>query len=246
MMDISVVLPILTKGDPYLIELTRFCIETMRLRTDTPFELIVVETGSDDFEPSPTIDKVIHREPGSGYTSDFLAGQDAATGDHIVHIGNDVIVGDQWLEAMSECFGLYQDCGIATIAMSEPGYFIGPPHPQVTISESFYGPVMMFPKWLRFDEQFRDQMNDYDLAMQAYAHGKRAYRNNRTCGFHMKLEHNISREETLERFQKGVDLFEAKWGGAPWLIKDLMIRGGATYTQRPESPLPFEIRRPIK
>lgn len=195
--------------------------------TDRPFELVVVENGSNEFQS--TADRHVRRDQPSTYTDDWNAGADVASGDYFVHIGIDVLVGEHWLESMLECFEKYPDCGVATTAVSEPGHIIGTKTPTESIAEAFYGALMMFRRGQRLDPAFPNQMNDYDLCMRIYDQGLRSYRNNNSHAFHMKLEHNIAKEVNDERFKKGVETFADRWRHSPWLIGRMIFAGSCKY-----------------
>lgn len=233
-MKVSVILPCLFT-DEWQPILAKFSIETMLIRTQIEFELVVVETGSEimsefceyDFRYfSPCI--YVNKPEKTSYTKDFNSGIEASSGEFIVHTAPDVIVGDRWLEAMLACFDIH-DCGVSTVAIKEGGHVLGMDKPHASIVESFYGAIMMFRRDMRFDESFPDQMSDYDLCMQIYDKGLRSYRNNISQAFHMKLEHGIGEDENARRFQHGVTRFGEKWRDKHWLIKDLIFRGGVNY-----------------
>lgn len=223
---ISVVLPVVI-ADISQITLAKYCIDRMREKTTIPFELVIVETGSRHLER--LADVYLHFENKTSYTSDWNAGADAATGEYLIHIGMDVLVGDNWIEAMLKCFDYYQNCGVATTAISEPGHIIGPQQPEESINEAFYGALMMVKSDWRLDMEFPDQMGDYDLCLRIYQAGMMAYRNNASHAFHMKLEHSIDQQKKLEKFKIGVERFKARWSNAPWLIARMIAGGKCNY-----------------
>lgn len=231
---ISIILPVIIENE-FQYRLTAFTAWAMKSLTKVPNELVIVETKSKLCES--LADKYVHNATTSSYTKDWNHGAEAAEGEYLVHIGNDVIVTEGWLEAMSECFETRKDCGIATVAVHEPGHFIGPTKPQFGIVESFYGAVMMFWKEWRLDSAaYPDQMSDYDLCMQIYASGLRSYRNNANIAYHMKelTYSGLHGNKVLERFNKGLATFNQRWGDVHYLIKDIIITGGAQYGREGE------------
>lgn len=198
MKTVSVILPVMIANKRQE-ELARFAIKTMRMNTDVPFELVVVSTppgnkqpgdyfhglNFDIDRPASDIDVYVERPTRTNYTDDFNAGLRESFGDFKVHIGMDVIVGEGWLEAMLACFERFADCGVATVSCSEPGAHIGPPHPQATFDEAWYGPLMMFREGWTLDPAFPAMGGDNDLIMRHYLAGKRAYRNNAVRAFHL-------------------------------------------------------------
>jgi hypothetical protein len=223
---ISVVLPVLFQNDSQ-IELAKYSIINMKINTEVPFELVVVETGSDHLVDY--CDEHIHRPDKSTYTNDWNAGADAASGDYLIHTAIDVIVGDKWIESMLHCFERLKDCGVSTIAVSEPGHILGEPKPKDTIQESFYGAIMMFPNKYKLDPVFPDQMSDYDLCLRIYADGLRSYRNNASHAYHMKFEMNQDEEYNRTNFKAAAERFQKRWNGAPWLIARMIFAGGCKY-----------------
>ncbi len=181
---VSVILPVMI-ANKWQEELARFAIKTMRVNTQMPFELVIVETGEAHLSDPALADIYVHRPTRTNYTDDFNAGLRESFGDFKVHIGMDVIVGEGWLEAMLACFERFEDCGIATLSCSEPGAHIGPPHQQATFDEAWYGPLMMFREGWTLDPAFPAMGGDNDLIMRHYLAGKRAYRNNAVRAFHL-------------------------------------------------------------
>lgn len=225
--QVSVVLPCMF-SDMWTPALADFCITTMRMQTSNRFELVVVETESRLLESHGEIDVYLHRDKKTSYTKDFNVGTGSATGDFIVHTGIDVIVGNRWLESMIACFEK-DDCGVSSTGIKESGDVFGPGVPQVQIVESFYGALMMFPKEFQLDESFPDQFSDYDLCMQVYDKGLRAYRNNVSIAHHLKLEHGIGKVQNDQRFLQGFQKFTKKWSDKHWLIKNLILKGSVKY-----------------
>lgn len=231
---ISIILPVIIETE-FQYRMTALNAWAMKNLTKLENELIIVETQSKLCEHLS--DKYIHNATTSSYTKDWNQGAEAAEGEYLVHIGNDVTVTYGWLEAMKECFDTRDDCGVATVAVHEPGHFIGPTKTQFGIVESFYGAVMMFDSaWRLDDDAYPDQMSDYDLCMRVYESGLRSYRNNNNIAYHLK-EITYSRlhgSKVQERFNRGLETFNHRWGDVHYLIKDIIIAGGARYGRENE------------
>lgn len=223
---VSVVLPVKI-ADLWQLDLAKFCIASMRQRTAIPFELVIAQRGGRELES--LADVFVPCESIGNYVLDWNRGADAATGSMLVHTGIDVIVGENWLESMMECFVKHADCGVSTTSVAEPSHMIGTPTPQPLITESFYGALMLFGARWRLDEAYRDQMSDYDLCQRIYRDGLRSYRNNASIAWHAKLEHNLDPVKKQERFVAGVRLFKERWTGSPWIISRLITRGSVKY-----------------
>lgn len=237
-MKFSVIIPCLFT-DEWQIDLAMFAIGTMWTRTQIPFELVVVETASKFLSDNPDLEqarnvKYIHRPERTTYTQDFNAGLRVAEGEICVHTATDIIVGDQWLEAIEDVFIEREDAGLATLTAKEPGWILGPNHPEPGIVESFYGGFMAFRQGFYLDEGFPDQFSDYDLGMQICEKGLRCYRNNASDIYHLKeitYRGMYSPQEAHTRFLRGRELFLKKWEHRHYLIKDLIMKGGTQYGQ---------------
>src|SRR5262245_9021592 len=140
MKKISVVLPVLAPS-PFLRAMTEFCIKTMRMHADNPFDLIVCEAQDQYFDPSihpefnavngswalQKIDKYLHFNPKIGGVREYNAGVRAAETEFVVCGGNDVIVPPHWDTALLDVFAERpRDCAIASLSAMEPGSIIGP------------------------------------------------------------------------------------------------------------------------
>jgi hypothetical protein len=245
MTKVSVVLPLLLP-DQFTIALTDFCIKAMRLTKDQPFELVVVETGTRHFDPDLVLDpivrpdKYIHFPKKSSYVKDFNAGCDIATGEYLVHMGNDVIVNDGWIGALLEPFDRYNDCGISACAATEAGAVIGPRQPiPGLIVEGMFAPMMMFTKQWRLDDAFEGGYSDSDLIMRVYAAGLRAYRNCRVVVHHMDRVTwtRATNDRGAEQMQAGETLFYQRWNGSPLMMFQVIKAGAAVYGREHEAIL---------
>lgn len=230
----SVILPIIIQH-PWQRIMTEACIRIMRANTKLPFELVVVETESQLFDPKREfadsadiylrkhlIDVYIHEPVRSTMVKDLNRAIDACSGTHIVHTGNDVFPQLGWLEALWECFHI-PDCGVATLAASDMKQ-----QPVPAIFEGIYGPFMMFESKWRFDNDFNCIGSDTDLIMRVYRDGKRSYRNWRVQVLHfgqatyMGLYSSEKRATLMNEFNQ---LFDKKHGDSKLLIYAMLKAG---------------------
>ncbi len=230
--SISVILPVLHMNEDHL-EMTISCIKRMRARAyGRKFQLVVIETLSKDLNPKLQnelqIDQYIHFADRTRYTKDFNAGVDLASGDYLVHTGNDVLVNDGWLDALLEPFEKYTDCGVSSLSAVEPKHTIGLKEPMNLIVEGMYGPIMMCKKDWRLDEEYIGAASDNDLIMRLYTKGFRAYRNYASVVEHESAQTWKGLNDT-ENMRHGIDLFYKRWAGSPWLIFMLMKNGVVQY-----------------
>ena len=222
---ISIVLPVIADSD-YLYELTKFTVWCMRNLTKIKHELIIVETETKRLSEIPC-ETYIWLESKSSYSADWNRGAEEATGDYVVHIGNDIIVSDGWLEALLDCYD-YSDCGVASLACTEPGSVVGAKEPIMVISEGWYGPLMMLPNDCRLDDKaFPSLGSDSDLILRQYEKGLRAYRNNAVVCHHLDGA-TYRRKPALQRQQETARVHQSmvgRWGGSPLWAAKMVLRG---------------------
>lgn len=253
MSKISVVLPLLLP-DEFCVSMTRFCLDALRINASGKheIELVVVETGTTNFSPDQVtlagkafgcslplsergkgaIDLYLHFPEKRTYVKDWNAGAEIATGEYLVHIGNDVIVGKDWDEALMEPFRRFKDCGVSTTSALEFGNApIGhrTPVPGVVV-EGMFAPLMMFRKGWKFDEAYEGGYSDSDLVMRMYEEGLRAYRSYSSVCWHFGPMTTWERayadkDKGWGQVNKGEETFYRRWkGSAHWMYA--MIRGG--------------------
>ncbi len=261
MSKISVVLPLLLP-DEFTIAMTRFCIDALRINATgkNEIELVIVETGSEYFRPAreerpggdsrpPTVYR--HFPKKRTYVKDWNAGADAATGEYLIHIGNDVIAGKDWDAALLEPFERYQDCGISCTSALE---FKTPPigHDQPlpgVIVEAMFSPFMCFRREWRFDEAYEGGYSDSDLIMRVYAKGLRAYRSFSSVCWHFGPMTTWTRAENdggWGQVNRGEEVFYERWRDSPLmmyaLIRGAQVKYGQEHFARC-SPTPPEIKK---
>lgn len=198
----------------------------MRATTKVPFELIIVESGSSyfkyasiDFENSD-IHHISFTKP-LGYAKEFNQAIDEASGDYIVHIGNDIFTRPGWLEALLKCFEI-EDCEAATLASSDLKH-----EAMDKIMEGIYCPLMMFKKGWHFDEDYKDVFLDTDLIMRIYESGKRMYRNWSVVITHLNQQTfgQQTQQQKDEKFNKAKELFVSKHNNSNLLMYRVLTEG---------------------
>lgn len=115
------------------VELTRSCIRSIRTHTDVPYELIVVDNGSDDRSAevaSSLADTAVLNDTNLGFAAGMNLGLAAASGEFVVFVNNDTEFPESWASrlvktASSASVGIVMpavtSAGMAYAVRSQPG-----------------------------------------------------------------------------------------------------------------------------
>ena len=98
------------------VEFTRQCLNSIRLYTDEPVELIVVDNGSTDgtvdyLRSLPNV-RLIANETNRGFPAAANQGMAVATGKQVLLLNNDVVVTTGWLGRMLRAFRSDEKVGL--------------------------------------------------------------------------------------------------------------------------------------
>lgn len=209
--------------------MTRCCIEIMRCTTAVPFQLVVVDTQPPDNSFQKHADVWMPRSERSTYVKDFNDGVDAAAGDFIVQMGNDIFTKPGWLEGLLECFERFKDCGAASLGAQEVGASLAH-QPIDFITEGWYGPLMMWRKDWRLDNGFESIMSDSDLVMRLYQAGLRCYRNHKVIILHLNTQTHDGRSQDYQAMtERALQMFVGKWGRSPLWPAQMILRGNVQF-----------------
>ena len=201
--SVSIVLPVWIKDDSSRIN-TLKCITLLRANTKIPFELVIVETASKHF--IGLADIYVYEKTRTNPNVSVNRGFRCCNSDYVVFVGNDVFVGDGWLESLIDGFNI-PDCGIATLGNNEHG-----DTKQDKIIESIYFSICMVRKedaW--FDPEYKFVFDDTDMIFRIYTSGRKCYKN-----LHTIVQHNA--HSTLGEFggdrteyERSRAYFKEKW-----------------------------------
>ena len=217
MPSISVVVPTLIKTDKHL-ALTLQCLEKARACTKLPFELIIVETLTNYLEDYA--DTYIQEPTKTSDVSSFNRGFQAASGDYLCLLTNDVLVDTGWLECLLECFKI-DDCGISTLATDQ---FNHEKHEE--ISEGIWFSVAMWRNIGElFDELYVNSWNDTDFVMRMYLKGKKAYRNDNCVVHHEVGATQYNDPKHWENYHKNMSLFKSRYKDCGHPIYEILTNG---------------------
>lgn len=201
---LSVVLPALIRESHHL-EMTIKCLESAKKHTKLPFELVIVETGTQYLKEFADI--YIYEKHKTNSTISINRGFRCASGDLVTLLTNDVVVDENWLEHLLECFEI-SDCGLATLASTQFG------HQKVNlIKEGVWFSVAMIPKeeaW--FDENFLGgSWDDTDIIMRTYSANKKMYRNFKSVVDHVPGQTHYANPTHNQTFEANERYFKLKW-----------------------------------
>ena len=174
MHSIGVVVPVLIRTDKHL-AMTMKCLELARRNTKLPFQLIIVESGSQYLtdEADIHIFERIATTPEIGHNLGFMV---ASRNDYVVLLTNDTYMTEGWLESLLECFQI-PDCGLSTLGTERFGHV-----KKEFIDEGNWFDVAMiksevFKRCGYYDERYNGSWPDTDLLLRAYKEGWKMYRN---------------------------------------------------------------------
>ena len=201
---ISVVIPTLIKSNKHL-GLTVRCIERAVGLTGLDFETIIVETETNHLEDYA--DVYIHEAVKTTATKSINRGFQAASGEYIVLLTNDVLVDDRWLECLLECFQKREDCGIATLATTQFNH-----EKEDKIQEGVWFSLAMFTKQDKyFDEEYVNSWDDTDFIMRQYIQGKKSYRNYNCVVVHEPGQTHYESPDHKKNFDRNKELFISRY-----------------------------------
>lgn len=167
---ISIVLPIYLPTEKHK-QMTEKCIFMAKSMNTLDVQWVIVETGTQYFKDEADI-YIYEKEKTTPNVSINRAFK-LADGDFVVFLANDVIVCEDWVKKMLECFGRFTDCGIATLGNNEHG-----DTETDDFIEDIYFSVSMFRKedaWL--DPNYDDLFDDSDMIMRIYSQNRKCYKN---------------------------------------------------------------------
>lgn len=102
------------------VKYTKECVESIRKHTPEPHEIIFVDNGSTDgtvkwlrqiVKDNPEY-KLIENKKNLGFSKGCNQGIEAAAGEYLLLLNNDVVVTEHWLSGMLECLNSAPDTGI--------------------------------------------------------------------------------------------------------------------------------------
>jgi len=216
-MNISVIVPTLIKNDKHL-GLTIRCLEAASSKTELPFELVIVETGTEYLEDYADI--YLHEPEKTSDVKSFNNGFLHSSGDFLVLLTNDVIVDNDWLECLCECF-IKDDCGIATLATDQLRH-----EKHDEISEGIWFSLAMWKNEKElFNEDYINSWNDTDFIMRQYLKGRKSYRNYGCVVHHEVGATQYADSKHYENYRKNKELFKSRYRDCEHPIYEKLING---------------------
>ncbi|MCR4318397.1 MAG: glycosyltransferase family 2 protein [Planctomycetes bacterium] len=98
------------------IQFSRLCLANIRRKTEVPYEIVWVDNGSWDgtgeWLAGEKIDTLIRNKANHGFAGGCNQGMNAAKGDYILLLNNDIIVTPGWLEGMLSALESSEKMGI--------------------------------------------------------------------------------------------------------------------------------------
>lgn len=175
MPTVSVVVPVLIRTNKHL-GMTVECLKRARQHTQVPFELVIVESGTQYLvdEADIYVHEKIPSTPEIGHNIGFRI---ASRNDFVVLLTNDTYMTHNWLEVLLDTFVKKPDAGLATLGAERFGH-----REENRIEEGNFFDVAaikreVFERVGYYDERFIGSFPDTDLLVRAYKEGWKMYRN---------------------------------------------------------------------
>ena len=217
-MSISVVVPVFIREHKH-IAMTIKCISLACAMTKIPFQLIIVETGSNYF--SEYADVYIYEKNRTTADKSINRGFFCCDTEYTVLLTNDVMVNDNWLECLLEPFSLKEDCGVSTLASDQIEHV-----KQDRIEEGIWGSVFMIKsEYAQFDENYVNSWEDSDLWMQMYTRGYKMYRNFGCVVSHNPGQTVYNDELTQANYERNRAYFTDKWKDSKLDLYRILTQG---------------------
>jgi len=215
---ISVVVPVYAPEQRHIF-MTIKCLELAKSRTKVNFETIIVETGSNYF--TEYADIYIYERNRTTADISINRAFNCCKSEMVVLLTNDVMVSNDWLEALLEPFNKYEDCGVSTLASTQFNH-----RKEDKIEEGIWGSVFMIPrKYARLDENYINSWEDSDLWMQIYSDGKKMYRNFNCVVEHTPGQTVYSDKLTQDNWEANRKYFINKWKDSNILLYNHLVEG---------------------
>jgi glycosyltransferase involved in cell wall biosynthesis len=204
---LSVVVPVLLKSLKH-IAMTQKCLDLARKCTQLPFELVIVESGTQHL--AEEADVYIYEKKVTTPEISHNRGFKSASGDYIALLTNDVFVSDGWLECLLDCFKI-SDCGASTLGSTQFHHV-----KNNTIEEGNWWSVVMikkdvFEKVGYYDERYINSWCDTDLLMRMYLSGYKMYRNFNCIVEHLVGQTIYDKPDFHKNYSDGQRLFNEKF-----------------------------------
>lgn len=219
MLKFSVMLPVLIPSEKHL-AMTYKCLTLAKKYTSLPFELVIVESGSQYLsdEADVYINEKVPSTPEHGHN----IGWKVCSGDYITLLTNDVYVSEGWLEALHDCFLKKEDCGASTLASTQFSHI-----KENKIEEGNWWGMAMIPKYVfdkvgYYDERFVNAWCDTDLLLRMYKAGYKMYRNFNCVVEHLVGQTNYAKPSFNKDYEAGRKLFNEKHDGCELPLFEVM------------------------
>lgn len=220
------------------IEYTQLFLQSIKENSSQPYELIVVDNGSDDPTKSWLRQqkcKLIRWEENQGTTKAWNAGIKAARGEYVCVINNDVIVSPKWLEGLLKTLlNAPEDLGVLSPSTNEVTYNLNispnnegykifkqeslhmQSQKEVLWQDSLVGAGMVLTRKLinkigLFDERYFAYYNDLDYLLALVSAGFKSYTTNQSMIYHFGGASGKNNPIIAAKKEEDKEKFLSKW-----------------------------------
>jgi GT2 family glycosyltransferase len=213
------------------VDLTERCLNSIRSGTTGPYELIVVDNGSEDATrdlAAELADKTVVNESNLGFAAGHNRGLEVATGSLVAFANNDTVFPAGWDGPLVDDFDQRPAAGIVLPAVTaagnpvsvraEPGETV---EPLLPFGEFPSGVVYLLrTEQMRrlggWNEQYRPaSAEDLDLAFTVWAHGLDVILDTRTLIEHQSQASMRNLPDLPQLYRRNLEQFLDRWDRGP-------------------------------
>lgn len=210
--------------------LTQQCLESIRQHTDVPYELIVVDNGSEEPGSAGYIgqaaDVAILNDHNAGFSAGFNQGLARARGEYVAFINNDTVLPSEWAGHLAQTLRERPEAGIvfpAVTAASNAVTVRQAPAERITLLPAFLEPPSGVALAMRtdqaralegWDERYEIASGeDTDLCFKVWVNGLTTVLDERVLVQHVNKASSRNLPNQRARWAENRRLFLEKWTG---------------------------------
>ena len=205
---ISVIFPTLITTQEQL-SMTLRSLNELKKSMTLPYELIIVETKTNCL--AEYADIYIHEKNITTTNKSINKGFKVASNPYSLFVSNDVFAKIGFDKAMLECFHLFKDCAMSTVASTQFNHVESDKIEEANWFATFMINTKLFKDYGYFDEGYADIWGDTDLLLMAKSDNLCMYRNYKVVVDHLIGQTEYKKVEHKKNWNEGRERFYQKW-----------------------------------